>query len=619
MSDPNTADGLFQALVEYSSDAILLVDATGKILFLSQTSGKMLGYTIEERLGHSGFEHIHPDDVSMAEAVFAECLRHPRAPHTIIVRTLHRDGRWRDIEAVLVNRLDDKTVSAIVVNFRDVTERRRSDDALRASEFRLRHIVEHAQDLIYYCDPTGHFTYVNPAAERVMKFSEPELLGRHFLSLIRDDYRDQAKQVYYAQLAQLTPHTYFEFPAQTKDGETVWIGQHVQLVYDGARIAAVHAIARDITRQKHAEDSLRASEAKYRELIDRAAFGIYRSTEDGRILEANPSLVRMLGYDSVHELLTRNMSDLYQSAADRAALIEQYRGQPGGTVEMRWRKKNGDAMLVRLTARTIVGDDGAESYETIAEDVTDKRALEEQLRQAHKMEAVGRLARGVAHDFNNVLAAIVGSADLLATRYQEDDPTYIEAVEIRKAAERGASFTKQLMAFSRRQAQEPQAVDLHAAARGFESTLQRIIGADVATTVHTTGAPPVVRVEPGQLEQILMNLAVNARDAMPDGGTLDITIDRVDVDEHNAASYPGMPAYHYARVAVRDSGVGMDAELQRQVFEPFFTTKDPSKGTGLGLSIVYSIAKESGGTVTCTSAPGQGTTFEVLLPLIPSL
>jgi PAS domain S-box-containing protein len=609
------AGDLFQALVEYSSDAIVLVDATGKILFLSRTAERLLGYPAAERVGKSAFENVHPDDVVVLEAMFAELLGQPGVPKTIVARTLHRDGGWRHIEAVAVNRLDDAAVGAIVANFRDITERRRAEEALRASEARLRHIVENAQDLIYYCDPTGTFTYVNPAAERVMKFSQQELLGRHFLTLIRDDYREEAKKVYQAQLSELTPHTYFEFPSVTKDGETVWIGQHVQLVYDGARVVAVHAIARDITRQKHAEEGLRASEMKYRSLIERAAFGIYRSTEDGRILEANPSLIRMLGYDSLDEVMRLNMSDIYQSSADRDALIAEHRGQPGGTVEMRWKKKNGDPILVRLTARTIVGRDGHESYETIAEDVTEKRALEEQLRQAQKMEAVGRLARGVAHDFNNVLAAIVGSAELLADQYEEGHPSYVEAVEIRKAAERGASFTRQLMAFSRRQAQEPQPVDLHAAARAFESTLGRIIGADVATAVRTEGPAPVVRAEPGQLEQILMNLAVNARDAMPAGGTLDIVIDTIDVDDRNAANYPGMPAYRFARIAVTDSGVGMDAEMQRQVFEPFFTTKESNKGTGLGLSIVYSIAKESGGTVTVASKPGKGTRFEVLIPL----
>jgi PAS domain S-box-containing protein len=451
-----------------------------------------------------------------------------------------------------------------------------------------------------------------------MKYSQRELLGRHFLTLIRPDYVEQVKKVYLSQLNELTPHTYFEFPAITKDGETVWIGQHVQLVYDGARVAAVHAIARDITRQKQAEEGLRASEVKYRSLIERAAFGIYRSTEDGRILEANPAFIRMLGYENLEDVMRLNMSDLYQSPADRQRLIDEHRGAPGGTVEMRWKKRNGDPILVRLTARTIVGRDGKESYETIAEDVTERRALEDQLRQAQKMEAVGRLARGVAHDFNNVLAAIVGSAELLAAQYPEDHPSHIEAVEIRKAAEKGASFTRQLMAFSRRQAQEPQPVDVHAAASGFESTLQRIIGADVATTVQTIGPPAVVRMEPGQVEQILMNLAVNARDAMPAGGTLDITIDTIAVDQHNAASYPGLPEYRYARLAVKDSGIGMDPDMQRKVFEPFFTTKESNKGTGLGLSIVYSIAKDAGGTVTLQSEPGKGTCFEVLLPLIPS-
>lgn len=493
LSDSQPAAGdLFQALVEYSSDAIVLADAEGTMLFLSHTAERLLGYPITERLGKSIFEHLHPDDVPKAQAMFAAALRDPHVPKTLVVRNLHHDGGWRDIEAVVVNRLDEPAVGAIVTNFRDITERRRAEEALRDSE------------------------------------------------------------------------------------------------------------------------------AKYRFFIERAVFGIYRSTEDGRILEANPALARMLGYDSVDELMTLNMADIYRSASDRVRLLETHRGSPGGTVEMRWKKKNGEAILVRLTARTVVGPDGRESYETIAEDITEKRALEDQLRRAQKMEAVGRLARGVAHDFNNVLAAIVGSAELLVHRYAPDHPAHIEAIEIRKAAERGAAFTKQLLAFGRRHGLEPQPVDVHAMARAFESTLRRIIGTAVTMEIHLIGEPPVVRMEPGQLEQVLMNLAVNARDAMPDGGTIDVTLDTLEVDDRSAARYPGLPPYRYARVAVKDSGIGMDAELQRQMFEPFFTTKDPDKGTGLGLSIVYTIARDAGGTVTCTSAPGKGTTFEVLLPVMPS-
>jgi PAS domain S-box-containing protein len=547
-----------------------------------------------------------------------ECLRKPRVPITSEFRNLHKDGSWRSIEAVAVNRLDEPAVAAIVVNYRDVTERRRAELALRSSEERLRHIVEHAQDIIYYCDTHGHFTYVNPTAARVMKYTEQELLGRHFLTLIRADYQERAARVYTAQRTEGTPSTYFEFPSVTKDGDTIWIGQHVQLVYDAGKIVAVHAIARDITRQKHAEERLRESEAKYRLLIERSAFGIYRSTEDGRILEANEAVIRMLGYSSAAELTAVSMADVYQFPADRHALLDEYRGRPGGTVEMRWKRKDGTPILVRLTARTIEeGPGGQECYETIAEDVTERRALEEQLRQAQKMEAVGRLARGIAHDFNNVLAAIVGSSELIAQQYEEDHPTRIEAEEIRKAAERGAALTKQLMAFSQRQALDPRVVNLHSM-QSFESTLQRMAGADVSFRLHADGPPPHVRVEPGQLEQVLMNLVVNARDAMPAGGTIDARLDTIDLDERHALDYPGMPDGPYARIAVHDTGIGMDEDVQRQVFEPFFTTKGPA-GTGLGLSIVYSIAKEAGGTVTCTSAPNEGTTFEVLLPLIPNL
>ncbi len=493
MSDPQPATGdLFQALVEYSSDAIVLADAGGRMLFLSHTAERLLGYPISERLGHSIFEHLHPDDVPKARALFEQLLHEPHVPKRLEVRNLHRDGGWRDIEAVIVNRLNEPAVGAIVTNFRDITERKRAEEALRASE------------------------------------------------------------------------------------------------------------------------------AKYRFFIERAALGIYRSTEDGRILEANPAFARMLGYDTIADVMWVNMADLYESQADRVKLLDTRRGTDGGTTEVRWKKKNGEPILVRLTARTVIGADGRESYETIAEDITQKRALEDQLRRAQKMEAIGRLARGIAHDFNNVLAAIVGSAELLAHRYPEDHPSHVEAIEIRKAAERGAAFTKQLLAFSRQQALEPQRINVHAGARAFESTLRRIIGGSATLTLRVAGDAAIVRMEPGQLEQILMNLAVNARDAMPRGGTIEITLDTIDVDERSAARYPGMPPSQYARIGVHDSGVGIDAELQRHMFEPFFTTKDPDKGTGLGLSIVYTIARDAGGTVTCTSAPGKGTTFEVLLPVTPT-
>jgi two-component system, cell cycle sensor histidine kinase and response regulator CckA len=613
-------DTLFQALVQNSSEAIVMLNADGSIRFASESSARLLGYALDERLGRSAFELMHPEDVAPTRAAFTECLQRPGVPIPAEHRMRHKDGTWRHIESIAVNRLDDPAVDAIVVNYRDVTDRRLAEQALRSSEERLRHIVEHAQDLIYYCDADGRFTYVNPTAARVLQYDERELIGRHFLTLIRGDYRHAAADLYQRQMAEHTPTTYFEFPSVTKAGDSIWVGQHVQLVYADTRVVGVHAIARDISRQKDAEDRLRKSEARYRSLVQGAAYGIYRTTVDGTILDANPALAGMLGY-TVDELRALNMSAVYKSASERGALIDQYRRENAQTLttDVTWQRKDGTSIIVRLTARVAELEDGLSCFEGVAEDITEKRALEEQLRQALKMEAVGRLARGVAHDFNNVLAAIIGCSDLLALRLKAGDPAKEEAEEIRQAAERGAALTRQLLAFSRTQMLEARLLDLNEIVVDLESMLQRLAGERVPVSVRVSGAPTRVRIEPGQLEQVLMNLVVNARDSMPGGGTIHVLVEPIRLDERSVLRYPGMSDGAFARIAVTDTGGGIDPDMQPHIFEPFFTTKGPAKGTGLGLSIVYGIAKEAGGTVSFFTSKNEGTTFEVLLPLVTSV
>jgi len=482
----------------------------------------------------------------------------------------------------------------------------------------LRDIVEYAQDLIYYCDLDGRFTYVNPAAAHVMGYAEDELIGRHFLTLIHQAHRTRVAEFYQAQLRQRARNTYLEFLAVTKDRREIWIGQHVQLVDAGAEPGGVHAIARDITHQKLIEEKLRKSEAHYRSLIQGAAYGMYRTTLEGEILDANPALARMLGYESVDDLRRLRMSDVWESVDDRRAAIAGNAHLEYATADVRWRRKDGSPRLVHLSARRVELEDGRAGFEGIAEDITERHALEEQLRRAQRMEAIGRLARGVAHDFNNVLAAIIGSGDLLLMQLRQDDPAREEACEIQKAAERGASLTRRLLTFARSQMLEPEITDVDASVLPLARTLQHVAGERVPVRIRARGKPTPIKIESGQLEQVLFNLVVNARDAMmPDGGTVDVTIDAVSVDAASARRYDGLPPGDYARISVRDTGTGIDPDMQPHVFEPFFTTKDPSKGTGLGLSIVYSVAKEAGGAVTFTSVPREGTTFEVLLPLIP--
>ena len=610
-------DPLFQVLVQNSSDAVAMLDADGTIRFLSDSAARLLGYSLGERITRSALELMHPDDAPRARDSFVECLRRPGVPLAAEYRLRHKDGSWRNLEGIAVNRLDHPAIAAVVVNYRDVTDRRLAEEALRASEEHLRHIVENAQDLIYYCDREGRFTYVNPTAARVMQYAEHELIGRHFLSLVRPDYQQAAGDVYQRQMLDRTPTTYLELPAVTKTGQTIWVGQHVQLVYEGERVTAIHAITRDISRQKDADDRLRKSEARYRSLIQGAAYGIYRATVDGTILDANPALANMLGY-TVDELLALDMSAVYKSSAERGALIDRYRRENNQTLatDVTWQRKDGTPIVVRLTARVVDFDDGLSCFEGVAEDITEKRALEDQLREALKMEALGRLARRVAHDFNNVLAAIIGCSDLLCMSLKPDDPSRHESDEIRRAALRGAALTRQLLAFSRSQKPDAKLLDLNEAVLRLESILRGLVGERVSLTVRVSSTPTRVRVEPGQLEQMLLNLVVNARDAMPEGGPIDVLVEPVRLDERSVLRYPGIADGPFARLAVTDTGVGIDPDVEAHIFEPLFTTKDASKGTGLGLSIVYGIAKAAGGTVSFTTGPTQGTTFEVLLPLV---
>ena len=556
-----------------------MLDAKGAILFASESSVRLLGYTLEERVGRSAFEMMHPDDIAPARALLVECLQRPGGLVQAEWRLRHKDGAWRHIESIAVNRLDDPAVAAIVVNYRDVTDQRVAGAALRASEERLRHIVERAQDLIYYCDADGRCTYVNPTAARVMQYSEEELLGRHFFSLVRKDHRNIVGEFYLRQIVEKTPTTYLEFPTVKKNGDSLWVGQHVELVFDGDQVAGVHAIARDITRQKDAEDRLRKSEARYRSLIQGAAYGIYRTTVDGTILDANPAIASMLGY-TVDELKSVNMSTVYKSAAERAALIEQYEREHNQTLttDVTWQKKDGTAIIVRLTARVVDFEDGLSCFEGVAEDITEKRALEEQLRKALKMEAVGRLARGVAHDFNNVRAAIIGCSDLLALRLAPDDPSFDEAQEIRNAAERGAALTRQLLTFSRSQMLEAKVVDLDAVVPQLGGMLQRMAGDGMTVRISAAGAATNVRIVPGQLEQVQMNLVVNARDAMPGGGAIDVRIEPITLDERGVLRYPGIADGAFARIAVSDTGDGIPDDMQPHLFEPFFTTKGSVQG-----------------------------------------
>ena len=489
---PKKASQLATALIEHSSDAIALVDEAGTVLYANPAAARMLGMPIQQIINANVFRWVHDDDLATFRATFTRQLEKPGVPLRNAFRLKYTDGTWRHVESVGVNRLDDPGIRGIIVNYRDVTESRRAEEALREGEARYRQLMEQATDIIYNCNLEGRFTFVNPTGTRLMKFSEEELLGRHFLSLIRKDYRERAAEFYARQRAQYIRSTYFEFPAIAKDGTEVWLGQSVQIVEEHGKPVGVQAIARDIT--------------------------------------------------------------------------------------------------ARL-------------------------ALEDQLRQAQKMEAIGRLAGGVAHDFNNVLTAILGSADLLSLMLEPDDPKWAEADAIRRAADRGAALTKQLLAFSRPPRSAAAVIDMVAIVTQMEPMLRRLVLDKIAIRVTSSRRPILVRADETALNQIVLNLVVNARDAMRDGGTATVDMGIIELCEPLAPTLGVMPG-QYAGISVADTGHGIDPEVLRHLFEPFFTTKPSDQGTGLGLSIVYGIVKALGGGIEVQSDMGHGATFTIYLPLV---
>ena len=365
-----------------------------------------------------------------------------------------------------------------------------------------------------------------------------------------------------------------------------------------------------------AEEALRMSEAQYRSLVDGAVFGIYQATADGHVVTVNPALVTMLGYDSPDDLRAVGWAQLYDDPNEAAALIgcTDERAALAGK-EVVWRRKNGDQIRVRLSGRLIEEPlTGRTLSEVIVEDSTEQHRLHEQLRQSQKMEAIGQLAGGVAHDFNNMLTAILGYSELLTEQIGPDKPIGQDLREIRAAAERAAALTKQLLAFSRKQVFAMVPADVTDVVRTVRPMLQRLLGERIAITTSLADDVVSVMADVAQLEHLLINLSVNARDAMPQGGALTFTTSNVMLDAAFVRTHPGAVVGPHARVSVADTGTGMPADVQARIFEPFFTTKETGHGTGLGLAAVYGTAKQMGGYIEVESHVGRGTTFRLYLP-----
>ena len=485
----------------------------------------------------------------------------------------------------------------------------------REELFRL--ISENAADLIAVVDMHGNRIYNSLSYQKVLGYSPEELKRSSSFDQIHPDDRE-AVRVGAEEALQTGVGSPMEYRIRHKDGTWRVLESTASVIRNSKGTPEKLVIVnRDVTERKKAAEALKRSESSFRSVVEDAPYGIYRASLAGEFLLVNPALQKMLGYETSDELLQANLArDIYTSLPEYQKINDLFLQDPHfKDIELEWKRKDGNRITVRCSGRPVKNESGTMSYlEVFAEDVTEQRVLERQLRMAQKMEAIGRLSGGIAHDFNNLLGVIIGYSQVLKKNLGPGNPAFEYAEEIEKASQRAVSLTRQLLAFSRQQVLEPAIVNLNTLVADMEKMLPRLIGEDIELKLVLDSALGQVKADRGQIEQVLMNLAVNARDAMPDGGRLSIQTSNVELDAVYVRQHPGSRPGQYIMLSVTDTGTGIDPEIQGQIFEPFFTTKERDKGTGLGLATVYGVVKQSGGYIAVESEKGKGASFQVYLP-----
>ncbi|MBZ5540712.1 MAG: PAS domain-containing protein [Acidobacteriia bacterium] len=575
-------------------------------------------------------QHVHPDDrASALEArqQIQECGGH----YEIEYRLVARDGssRWiREVASVSCG-LDGKP-QFVQGLLSDISEHKKSELALHTSEERHRSLIERLPGIAYIAEvgAVGRWYYVSPQIRDYLDYSPEEWLANSesWYKHVHPDDRERA--ILEEERSRRTGQPFLiEYRIIAGDGRIVWFRDEAMLLPGGevgSQSPIFYGILYDITDRKKTEEALRESESRLRLALEAAHLGMWEVRLETNTLFWNDLQCAFYGLEpkdaprTLEEFFPHVHPDdrerirqaLHASSAGAKVpyAVEFRICRPDGSV--RWLASNGSAL--RDASGRVLAMRG------ITQDVTERRHLEEQLRGAQKMEAIGQLAGGIAHDFNNLLMVIQGHIELLLGRPAIDPGVARDAEAIQRAADRAAAITQQLLAFSRKQVLQPRVLELCSVVADISSLLRRLIGAEVDLQLALSRAPLWVKADEGQIERVVLNLVVNARDAMPGGGTVTVETESVPAGSALLHRYPDIPSGDYVRLTVRDTGIGMDAVTQARIFEPFFTTKQLGKGTGLGLATVYGIVQQSGGWISVNSALEQGTTFEILLPAVPA-
>lgn len=628
MSDDNherqytleSTKALLRQFIEHAPAPIAMFDRDMKYIMASRRFLTDYHLTLQDVVGRSHYE-IFPEIPERWKAIHRRCLAgateraeddpFPRADGTLDW-VCWEIQPWHEASGA---------IGGIILFSEVITERKRAEEALRSLTSRYEAILAAVPDIIMAVDNNKVYTWANRAGH---EFFGNDVIGKEAASYF------EGTQATYDIVRPLFTGSeglfYVESWQRRKDGERRLLAWWYHVVKDEkGNVAGAMSTARDITERHQAERALAGSQQLQGLILESVEDGIHGLDLDGRIVFENSAALKMFGWRPEEMIGQYSHTLIHHHRADgRPYPVEEcpvyrtlYDGQVRHVHNEVFFRKDGTSFPVEYTASALRDDSDAIVGAIVAfRDITELKQLQKQFLQSQKLEAVGELAGGIAHDFNNNLSAILGFSDLALDRLRPEDSVHRYITQVKKAGEQSAALTRQLLAFSRKQLLQLKVLDLNALIADLKIMLQRMIGESIALHLRLHPELGHVRADPGQLEQVLVNLVVNARDAMPNSGTLTLETGNVDIDEAYACARPPMLAGPYVRLVVADTGHGMDAKTQARMFEPFFTTKERGKGTGLGLSTVYGIIKQSGGYIWVDSTPGQGTTFTIDLPRV---
>ena len=608
---------MFRTLVDRVNDSIEVIDPeTGRFLDINEKACADLGYTREELLSLAVIDVDPTQDAESFKARKDKLWDTGALMHESTYR--RKDGTTYPVE---INMkwvwLDRDYVVAVV---RDITERKRTESALRESEHQYAELVNNIDGIVWEADARVHtVSFVSFQAHRILGYPVSDWMNSKtfWQDHLHPDDRDAAIKAYASCKQMGTAHD-FEYRMMAADGRTVWIHDFVSVLLENGSVSTMRGIMVDVTDKKNAETELRKREDRFRLLIENASDMVSVINSAGVVSFQSPSASRILGYPP-DEMINKSGLDAVhpEDTARVQAALKNIMANPGLPISVEYRSHHSDGTwrYLQSVGRSIPGESPDGFIIVNSRDITETRKLEEQFRQSQKMEAIGQLAGGVAHDLNNILTVVHMQLDLL----KHGDPlTAIQSesvLDIEKASRRAADLTRQLLMFSRRQAAMKHDIDLNAVVTNITKMLDRILGEDVSMQINYASRPLPVHADSGMLDQILLNLAVNSRDAMPTGGKLLIETAVVDIDEFAASQKNHARVGHFACLIVSDTGNGIPPEVLPRIFEPFFTTKDIGKGTGLGLATVFGIVQQHNGWINAYSEVGKGSTFRIYLPL----